>query len=54
MGGGRGRGGKEAYGGSLAEEVACAGGDEEGGEDVGGCGGWGAIGEGGRRRHWGW
>ena len=47
MGGG---GGEETDGGGLAEEIAGACGDDEGGEDVGGCGGRGAVGKGG---HWG-
>ena len=34
----------------MAEEVASAGGDDEGGDDVGCCGGERAIGEGGG--HW--
>lgn len=33
----------------MAEEVAGAGGEDEGGEDVGCCGGRGAVGDGG---HW--
>ena len=39
------RGGRgKTDGGGLAEEVAGAGGDDEGGGDVGGCGGWGTEG----------
>lgn len=50
---GWGVGGEETDGGGLAEEIAGAGGDDEGGDDVGSCGWKGTVvGEGG---HWaGW
>lgn len=47
---GFGGGGEETDGGGLAEEIAGAGCEDEGGEDVGCCGGRGEIGEGGG--HW--